>query len=299
MRGRVLRVSGQNCLVELGGMPVRCKMRGRLKGGRRESNSPVITGDWVDVEQDGPDQYVINGVEDRLSHFTRASSGSRPYEQIIAVNIQQLVIISSARNPSFRAGFIDRAIVSALWGELVPVIVINKIDLGLGKEVSTAMGVYERLGYQVLQTSAANGKGISDLEAVLKGTDSAIMGHSGVGKSTLLNAIDPNLALRTQEIMHQHDRGRHTTTAVQLYPLKGGGYVADTPGIKELHLYGIQRSEVAAYFDDLRPHIDQCRFRDCSHLNEPECRVRTAVDDGQIAQRRYESYARIMESLSV
>lgn len=294
-----MRVSGQNCLVELSGNSVVCKMRGRLKGGRRESNSPIIAGDWVKVEPDGAEEYIINKVEERHSHFTRTSSGSRAYEQIIAVNIEQLVIISSSRQPSFKAGFIDRAIVIALWGHLVPIIVINKADLGVSEQIMKAVAVYEQLGYQIIQTSAVNGQGISELKALLESSDSAIVGHSGVGKSTLLNAIDPQLSLRTQGIMLQHDRGRHTTTAVQLYPLERGGYVADTPGIKELQLCGIQRSDVASYFEDMLPHVDQCKFRDCSHLNEPECRVRIAVQEGLVAERRYESYARIMEGLNV
>lgn len=293
-----MRVSGQNCLVELGDDSAVCKIRGRLKGGRRESNSPVIAGDWVNIERDGTDGYIINKVEARRSHFTRASSGSRPYEQIIAVNIEQLVIISSSRQPAFKAGFIDRAIVTALWGNLVPIIVVNKTDLGVSELVVRAVAVYEQLGYQILMTSAVTGQGVSELKALLERSETAIVGHSGVGKSTLLNAVEPQLDLRTQEIMVQHDRGRHTTTAVHLYPLKKGGYVADTPGIKELHLCGIQRSEVAGYFADMRPYLDQCRFRDCSHLKEPECRVRTAVQEGLVAERRYESYASIMESLS-
>ena len=293
-----MRVSGQNCLVEIGGNSVVCKIRGRLKGGRRENNSPVIAGDWVKVERDGLDEYIINKVESRHSHFTRAGSGSRPFEQIIAVNIEQLVIISSSRQPAFKTGFIDRAIVTALWGDLVPIIVVNKTDLGVGEQVMRAVAVYEQLGYQTLQTSAVNGQGVSELKALLECSESVIVGHSGVGKSTLLNVVDPQLGLRTQDIMLQHDRGRHTTTAVQLYPLKKGGYVADTPGIKELHLCGIKPSEVADYFADMRPYLGQCRFRDCSHLNEPECRVRTAVQEGLVAERRFESYARIMESLN-
>ena len=294
-----MRVSGQNCLVKLGGDSVVCKIRGRLKEGRRESNSPVIAGDWVKIEKDGTREYVINKVEDRHSHFTRASSGSRPYEQIIAVNIEQLVIISSSRQPSFKSGFIDRAIVTALWGDLLPIIVVNKTDLGVSDEVLRAVAVYEQLNYQIIQTSVVNDQGISEFKALLEHSESAIVGHSGVGKSTLLNAVDPQLSLRTQEIMRQHDRGRHTTTAVQLYPLKKGGYVADTPGIKELDLCGVRRNEVAGYFADLRPHLNQCRFRNCSHLNEPGCRVRAAVREGLVSEGRYKSYASIMESLSV
>ena len=274
-------------------------MRGRLKEGRRERNSPVIAGDWVKVERDATKEYIINKVEKRHSHFTRASGGMRAYEQIIAVNIEQLVIISSSRQPSFKAGFIDRAIVIALWGQLVPIIVVNKTDLGVSEQIIGAVNVYEKLGYQILQTSAVSGKGISELKTLLESSESAIVGHSGVGKSTLLNAVDPQLSLRTQEIMLQHDRGRHTTTAVQLYPLEKGGYVADTPGIKDLHLSGIQRSDVAGYFEEMLPHVVQCKFRDCSHLNEPGCRVRIAVQEGLVTERRYESYARIMESLNI
>ncbi len=299
MRARVLRVSGQNCLVEIEGEQVSCRIRGRLKEGRRSMNSPVIAGDWAELAEDSQGGYVIDRIYDRQTHFTRASSGARPLEQLVAVNIQQLIIIASARQPALRLGFIDRAIVAALSGHLAPVIVLNKVDLDPKERYRIKLDVYAQLGYPLLFTSAENGRGIEALRQLLEGTESAIVGQSGVGKSSLLNQIEPGLALRTREIMAQHDRGRHTTTAVQLYPLSGGGYVADTPGIKELHLSGIQPIELVHYFDDLAPFIDRCRFRDCTHLHEPDCGVIAAIEEGTCSQVRYESYVRIRESLSI
>lgn len=300
MRGRVLRVSGQNCLVQVDGRPQQCRMRGRLKEGVRTSNSPVIAGDWVQLAPEtNANGLVIERVEERSTHFTRASSGAKPFEQIIAVNIQQLVVVVAAKRPALRPGFIDRAIVSALRGNLKPLVVINKIDLDDGEAVRAQLSYYADLHYPILFTSAQSGEGVDAFRDALARSESAIVGQSGVGKSSLLNCVEPNLSLRTREIMAQHDRGRHTTTAVELYPLSLGGYVADTPGIKELHLSGIERGELARYFIEFMPLIDGCRFRNCLHLTEPDCAVRDALDDGNLSEARYASYARIMESLPI
>ncbi len=298
MRGRVLRVSGQNCLVEVEGRRELCRMRGRLKEGARTSNSPVIAGDWVELarETNAPG-LVIERVGERTSHFTRASAGAKPFEQIVAVNIQQLVVVVSAKQPALRPGFIDRAIVSALRGNLRPLIVVNKIDLDRSGTVRSQLAYYTELHYPVLFTSASSGEGLDAFSEVLLQRESAIVGQSGVGKSSLLNCVEPDLGLRTREIMAQHDRGRHTTTAVQLYPLSLGGYVADTPGIKELHLCGVERGELAGFFAEFKPLIEACRFRNCSHLSEPDCAVRDALASGTLSKLRYASYARIMESL--
>ena len=298
MKGRVVRVSGLQCVVEMGDEQWQCDLRGRLKAGVRESTSPVITGDWVEVEPTAPATGIVGKVYPRYSKFSRLASGSRPYEQIMAVNLDQLIVVVATRNPSLRIGFIDRAVVMALSGNIQPVICINKIDLDPGGSIRPTAQVYQDLGYQVCSTSAKTGEGMESLEELLKDRVSAFIGHSAVGKSSLLNKIDPDLSIKTDRLMMKHDRGRHTTAAAQLYRLKkDGGYVTDTPGIKELQLWQIDRTNLVDYFTEMAPLVGDCQFRDCIHVHEPGCAVRQAVEQGEIAPIRYDGYKRIIEHM--
>lgn len=298
MQGRIIRVSGLQCLVEVEESQWQCEIRGRLKAGCRKTSSPVVAGDWVDVVPTAERTGVIEAVHPRSSKFSRGASGARPIEQILFVNMEQLVVVVAACQPSPRRGFIDRAIVMALKGNLQPVICINKVDLVSQEAVGTLTAPYEALGYPIYRTSAVQGDGMGEFKEALINRSTAVVGQSGVGKSTLLNGIEPGLGLKTKEIMKRHDRGRHTTTTVHLFKLQEGGYVADTPGVKELRLWGVKPVELAAYYPELEPLHDQCQFGDCSHLHEPGCAVRAAVAAGRIASVRYEGYRRIFESLS-
>ena len=295
--GRVMRVSGLQCLVEVDGEEWQCDMRGRLKTGMRQATSPVVVGDWVEVTALNFGIGVIEKIGPRQAKFSRLASGSRPYEQIIAANLDQLLIVVALRQPSLRPGFIDRAIVMALKGRVEPVVCINKIDLNVEGKVREIGQVYEQLGYIVRYTSAKTGAGITELEAQLMGRVSAIIGQSGVGKSSLLNAIDPSFAIKTQEMMKRHDRGRHTTAAVQLYRLANSSYVADCPGIKKLQLWQVDPASVADFFVEMSPLVGRCHFRDCIHLHEPGCAVRHEVERGSIATLRYSGYQNIVKSL--
>ena len=297
MEGRVIRVSGLQHLVEIEGAYWQCEIRGRLKDGSRVASSPVVVGDRVVVLPTGENVGVIETVQPRFTKFSRRASGSRPFEQIVAVNIDQLVVVASILEPAFRPGFIDRAVVMGIKGGLEPVICINKIDLDVKGARFSLGDLYRDLGYAVAYTSARTGEGVGEAKKLLQNRVSVVIGQSGVGKSSLLNCIEPGLAIKTQELMKQHDRGRHTTTAVQLYPLREGGKVADTPGVKELWLWGIEAEELVEYFVEMAPLVRECRFRDCSHLREPGCAVRQAVEQGGIATLRYEGFCRILESL--
>ena len=297
--GRVLRVSGQLCLVEINGKICQYKIRGRLKSGQRSFNSPVVAGDWVDVKINGKrEEGVIEQVRQRKSHFTRAPSGKKSFDQVILANVDQLLIVVSIRQPQFKTGFLDRAIVSAHRGNIDPRIVINKIDLIDNESLKKETNLYKDLNYPVHYTSVKNNTGIDNIVDKLKGTVTAVVGQSGVGKSSLLNRIDPKLNLKTAEIMVQHDRGRHTTTASQLFPFDKDTYIADTPGVKQLQLSGIERNRLAFYFPEMRPLEGKCRFRDCSHLNEPDCAIILSLKNGLISKSRYSSFVRIMEDLS-
>jgi ribosome biogenesis GTPase len=296
-RGRVVRVSGMQCLVDIDGEEWQCDVRGRLKEGPRQATSPVAVGDWVEVTSLNAPNGIVESVGPRRAKFSRAASGSRPFEQIIASNLDLLVIVVALAQPVLRPGFIDRAIVMALKGHIEPVVCINKVDLDSEEKAHRIGDVYRQLGYTVIYTSAKTGKGIERLEALLNGRVSALVGHSGVGKSSLLNAVDPSFSIKTQEMMRKHDRGRHTTTAVQLYRLDNDSYVVDCPGIKTLQLWQVDTTSLAEFFVEMVPLIGDCQFRDCTHLQEPGCAIRYNVEKGSIDTLRYQGYERIMASL--
>lgn len=296
MQGRVTRVSGRQCLVEAEGCVWQCKVRGRLKAGARRTTVPIAVGDQVQIEVTGPDSGVIETVLPRRSWIARAASGGRPYQQVIAANLDRLIIVVAVAQPEVRTGFIDRSLVAAHSGQVEPLVCFNKIDLAPAFAAGPIPQVYADLGYQTLFVSAATGEGMDGLEAAVKGRMAAFLGHSGVGKSSLLNRLDRQLDLPTRQLMERHDRGRHTTTAVQLYRIRGG-LLADTPGIKELHPWGLAKEGLVGYFSEMAPLAAACHFRNCTHLHEPGCAVLAAVQAGGIADFRHQSYRRIMESL--
>jgi ribosome biogenesis GTPase len=297
MRGRVLRVSGLQCLVDVGLEEWQCALRGKLKLGARTTNSPVVTGDLVEVAAVSKRVGVVESVYPRHSLFSRLASGSRPGEQLLAANIDTLIAMISLHNPSPRAGFIDRAIVMALKGNIEPSICINKHDLLAEGESDAVARTYLDLGYRVHLTSAKTGEGVEALRSVLKDRVTAFVGQSGVGKSSLLNRLQPGLAIKTDTTMKKHNRGKHTTTATHLYRLNSGGLVADTPGLKELGLWDVSRATLAEYFVEMEPLLQQCRFRNCLHLSEPGCVIRNAVSENRISSTRYAGYERIMQTL--
>ncbi len=268
-----------------------------MKSGPREIQSPVATGDWVEFEPTTESTGVIEERHPRHSKLSRAMAGKRPCEQILAANVDCFAVVVAARQPAVSPGFIDRALVMAQEGKVEPLICLNKIDLLKDPAVHEVVRIYGDLGYRVLLTSARTGEGIDALAETLAGRVSALVGQSGVGKSTILNCIDPGLDLSTAGLMKRHDRGRHTTTAVHLHRLRRGGYVADTPGVKSLQPWGINRRQLTRYFVEMAPLAGRCRFRDCTHIREPGCAIRDAVESGRITGVRYEGFKRIQESL--
>ena len=262
------------------------------------ASSPVVAGDWVELSVDAAgEEGVVEEIHPRSSKISRASVGARPHEQLFAVNVDLCVVVVSTREPALRPGFIDRAIVVGLSGNAAPVVCLNKIDLDRDGACQDVAALYRRLGYTVAMTSAATGEGIDDLKQVLRHKTAAFMGQSGVGKSSILNRIEPGLGIRTNVLMAKHDRGRHTTTATQLHRLGGGMYIADTPGVKQLQPYGVDKPELADYFVEMAPLIADCHFRDCLHVTEPGCAVRAALAAGAIDPSRYEGYCRFVEDL--
>jgi ribosome biogenesis GTPase len=207
-----------------------------------------------------------------------------------------MIIVSSAAEPRIKPALIDRFLVSAEREKLRPIVCVNKIDLIEAADLQPLVGVFSRMGYTMLLVSARTGLGIDRLRRELQGHSSVIVGQSGVGKSSLLNAVEPGLALRVAEVSEETQKGKHTTTSARLLPLAGNsGYVVDTPGVRQFQLWDVIPAEVGGYFRDLRPFINKCRFPNCTHRHEADCAVKDAVADGWLDARRYESYCQLFE----
>lgn len=289
VRGLVLRSQAGLFIVQTEKGPIPARLRGRLKKGPRQGDL-VAVGDWVKVRILPDGSGVIEEIEPRQRAIVRLAP--RPhgeYQQILLANPDQVLLVFACAQPEPRWGMLDRFLVIAEKQHIPPLIVANKVDL-VGEEKAREMfGLYEKLDYPVLYTSVKSGLGVEELKAWLKGKISALAGPSGVGKSSLLNAIQPGLGLAVREV-GRSGRGRHTTVVRQLIPLDEGGYVADTPGWKSLALWDTQPEEVDGYFREIAPLVAYCQFNNCTHQHEPGCAVRAAVERGKIHPRRYASY---------
>jgi len=289
--------------------PVICETRGRLLEERLDTD-PVSLGDRVKIvlrpvlENDTVTYHgIIAEVEPREHAFTRqapSAEGRRAdklpdREQVIIANPDQVVLVFACANPEPRLKMLDRFLVIAEKSSIPAIICANKLDLVKKKEAKDLFDLYDAIGYPVIYTSAMKGDGIKELKKALIGKISALSGPSGVGKSSLLNAVQPGLGLRVKEVSEATTKGKHTTVARELYPLQGGGFVADTPGIRAVALYNIEPSEIDGYFPDIEPYLHDCRFKDCRHENEPGCAVLAAVKEGDIWYERYDSYLRLRE----
>ncbi len=294
--GRVLAVRGLiNTVADSHGEVFRCATRRLLKTLATDQRHVVVAGDRVmfrPVDHTSPKEGVIERIEPRRGSICRASRGR---QHIIVTNVDQLLIVASAAEPRLKPSLIDRLIVAAEKGRVKPVVCINKTDLTEPARVQPLVGVYSQMGYQVLLLSAKTGFGMERLRRVLEGKESVLAGQSGVGKSSLLNALDPGLKLRVEAVSSETEKGRHTTTTAQLLPLGFGGWVVDTPGIRQFQLWDVTTEEVPGFFRDIRPYVSMCRFPDCTHTHEQDCAVKDAVADGRIDERRYESYCHIIE----
>ena len=273
--------------------PVVCQLRGRLKQGRRTGDLAAI-GDHVRVTVLEDGTGVIEEVEERKQAIVRLDP--RPqgeYQQILLANADQAVFVFACAHPDPKLRMLDRFLVIAEKQEIPAVIVANKVDL-VGQERATELfGHYPTLGYPVIYASAKSGQGVAELRATLTGKVSALVGPSGVGKSSLLNAMQPGLGLEVNEISQAVNKGKHTTVVREMFPLAGGGYVADTPGWKSLALWDTEPEEIDGYFPELRGLVAHCQFSDCTHSHEPGCAVLEAVEKGNVRPERYDSYLRL------
>ena len=288
----MVSIAGPWASVQMGDEEPLCRIDERMMFGR---SSVLAPGDEVFVEPE-EDALFIRASAPRRTKLSRpAIQGGRVREQIIAANVDVLVIVASVLRPRFKPGLVDRYLVAAGVGGVTPLLCINKLDLV--EEEPKEIAVYREVGLQVIATSCLTGDGIEELHDALRGKLSVLAGHSGVGKSSILNAMDASLDIRTREVSDYSEKGKHTTSASRLYNLPGGVRVIDTPGIRELGLWGVSHEELTFFFPEIEALAPQCRFRNCTHTHEPECAVRGAVDAGEITRLRYESYRRIHESL--
>lgn len=296
MDGIVTRGHGNRFMVYAEGRHYSCQLRKKIKF-KTKQTTPVAVGDDVLVTVIDDKEAVIEEVRDRRSVLSRPAVGQETIEHVLAANIDVLIAVASAKEPAFKPGLIDRFLIAAESGGLKPAIVINKIDLGLDDEIKEAIDIYRALGYDVFPTSAIDHKGLREFGDFLKEHRSIMAGHSGVGKSTILNSMLPGVELPTREISHSTGRGRHTTSHIELFRLPEGGFIIDSPGIKVLGLWQIDREDLPSFYPEITALEDACRFPHCSHIHEPECAVREAVDEGSIAAMRYRNYVQIYESL--
>lgn len=291
LAGRVLSPRGAGSLVDVGnGLVLECAIRKLIRDRAVEGRTSIAAGDRVLVQQLDDRQGVIERVEPREGILARKIRGQK---HILVANVDQVLIVGSAATPKLKPSLIDRYLISIVSGGLRPVICINKIDLVDLGELQPVIGMYAQLGYEVIPTSIRTGQGIARLRHFLKGKATALAGQSGVGKSSLINCIEPTLDLRTFEVTHETGKGQHTTTSARLWPLAIGGWVIDTPGIRQMDLWDVDAAEIDTYFIEFHPYLRECRFADCSHIHEADCGVKRAVARGQITRQRFASYCRI------
>lgn len=290
-RGQVLHVHGlENFVRRPDGVVVRCTTRRVLRTMSIEERHPVVAGDWVSVRAatgaEGERDATIHAVERRTNELARSSRGRR---HVIVANVDQVLVVSSAAQPNLKPGLVDRLLVAAEGAGIEPLVCINKADLVPPSAIVPLAGVYARMGYRVVLCSTVTGLGIDRLRAELRGRVTAVVGQSGVGKSSILNALEPGLALPVGEVSRDNDKGRHTTTTARLVPCSFGGTYVDTPGVRQFQLWEVVPAEVPAAFRDLRSVANLCRFPDCTHDHEADCAVKEAVADGLLDTRRWES----------
>jgi len=294
--GVVLARTGSTYRVHTDSGEVTAVLRGKLK---HRDDDRVVAGDVVDLELQSDGRATISGVRRRKSVLARRAAGERsPRAQPIAANVDQVVVVASVRSPEPRPRLLDRFLVIAAANRIPAVLVLNKIDLDR-TALDRLLERYTPAGYQVLATSVRLPEGLAAFRDLLRGRESVLAGQSGVGKSSLLNALDPGLNLRIGEISAKWDTGKHTTRAALVVPLAGGGYVVDTPGLREVGTWGIDPELLAVCFPEFRRFLDQCRFDNCRHLAEPGCAVRDAAKQGAFDADRLVSYQRLYEEVSV
>lgn len=299
MQGLVIKNTGSWYTVKtVEGSVVECKIKGnfRLKGIR--STNPVAVGDYVEIELNSQNTAFITAIGDRKNYIIRKSQNLSKQSHIIAANVDQAFLVVTVERPQTSTTFIDRFLATAEAYSVPVVLVFNKTDLlddSLMRYQRMMTDLYETVGYKCVAVSAETGEGMDELMEMLRDRITLLSGHSGVGKSTIINRLLPGVNLRTAEISDAHNTGMHTTTFSEMLPLPGGGYIIDTPGIKGFGTFDMEPEELTSYFKEIFRFSKDCRFSNCTHTHEPGCAVLKAVEDHYIAASRYQSYLSMLE----
>jgi ribosome biogenesis GTPase / thiamine phosphate phosphatase len=298
MQGLITKSTGSWYQVQTPeGQKLDCRIKGKFRIKGITTTNPIAVGDIVDFDME-PEQEtgVITKLHERKNYIIRKSINLSKQGQVIAANLDQAFLVVTLASPRTSLGFIDRFLVTAEAYHIPAILVFNKLDLfsAEGLEIlAIYRSIYENLGYQCMQVSALKGDGVDEVVSALTGKVSLFSGHSGVGKSTLINKMLPDLQLRTTQVSEWHDKGMHTTTFAEMFELPSGGFIIDTPGIRELGIVDIEQAELGGMFPEIRQYRENCRFKNCRHINEPGCAVLAAVESGEIAPSRYDSYLSI------
>lgn len=283
---------------------INCRLKGKFRLQGLKHTNPVTVGDKVNFEMEpNSENGVIFSIENRKNYIIRKASNLSKQTHIIASNIDQAILMVTIAFPTTSLGFIDRFLATAEAYHIPTTIIFNKVDLctdGLEDVLNDTIHLYHnQVGYNYIKTSVNDQIGLDEVKALLKDKTTLVAGHSGVGKSSLLNGIEPTLNLKTGEISKSSFNGQHTTTFAQMHPLSFGGFIIDTPGIREFGVVDLNNAELSHYFKEMKPYIGKCKFNNCKHMNEPQCAVLEAIEQGVIPAERYQSYLSIMANEDV
>lgn len=281
---------------------INARIKGKFKIDNITSTNPLAVGDKVDFDKEENEDgfMIINNIYPRKNYITRQSPHNKHQHHIIASNLDQSLLFATLKDPKTSRGFIDRFLVASEAYHVPAIIVFNKVDVYKKKELEQLEEFtleYERAGYKVLPMSLMENKGVDEVIDVLKNKTTLLSGHSGVGKSSFVNHIFPGITLKTQDVSGWSGKGLHTTTFAEMYDLPGGGKIIDTPGLREFALMDIEKQELSHYFPEMKELINECRFNNCMHIEEPGCAVKQAVNEGKISEERYISYLAILDSI--
>jgi ribosome biogenesis GTPase len=293
VEGRVIRVDAKVCHVEVDGVELQAAPRGALFENLEGMKNPVAVGDLVKLDVRSEPAALVE-VLPRRNYLSRVASSHDPREQVLAANIDQVLVISAVVKPKFSSNRTDRILAACQWQSIPAIVVLNKIDLDKKGLTAELRATYESIPVPVLETCATDGRGVEALKELLRDKVTVLYGPSGAGKSTLLNSLQPGLQLKVGKISHQWEQGRHTTTYSRLIHLDLGGYVVDTPGIRVFRLHGVKKSQIRDTFPEFVRVQSGCKFPNCTHDHEPECAVLDALEAGEIAQSRYMSYLEML-----